>query len=111
MSRAAAAVSLGAVPALGGSAARMAFLRCAVTLLGVAASRSGESRAWMAESKLRRRHGFGLGGWVRALLRAGSSGASSVLVRGWVPGQRACNFGGHAALLAPTFRGRHHGFT
>jgi hypothetical protein len=39
---------------------RAASVRCVITLLGVAPRRSGESRACIAESKLRRSHGAGL---------------------------------------------------
>jgi hypothetical protein len=42
----------------GREAARIGRARRSLTLLGVARSRSGESRACIAESKLRRRHGF-----------------------------------------------------
>jgi hypothetical protein len=72
--------------------------RCMVTLLGAARPRSGESRAYIAETKLRRSHGFGQAGVsapsfrpaghpLRSPGRSGRSQASGLAASG---AMRAC---------------------
>jgi hypothetical protein len=76
--------------------ARGGCARCVVTLLGVAPRRSGGSLGCMAESKLRRGHGFELTDWhampfaptaraFRAWSRAGGSLANGLAASGAMP--------------------------
>jgi hypothetical protein len=76
--------------------ARLGGSRSVVTLLGAVLRGSGESRACMAESKLRRRHVFGLSAWfslpfapedlaLRAHRRSGGSLASGLAASGAMP--------------------------
>jgi len=85
-------------------AARIGRTRSAVTLLGVAPSRSGESRACMAESKLGRRHGVELVGWLSLPF---ALAGQALRVRSHAGESLACGFATSRAM--PPFSSLHRG--
>jgi len=109
MFRVAAVLALDGGLAPWGEPARAAPSRRRVTLLGVARSHSGEPRANMAESKLRRRHGFGLAG---RRSRPFASAGQALHVRRRSGGSLACGLATSEAMRAfpmPASRALHHG--
>jgi hypothetical protein len=80
-----------------------------VTLLGAARSRSGERRARMAESKLRRRHGFGVARFLSRSFAAAGKAARAHRHSGGSPATGLAASGAMRAFPGPAAFAVHHG--